>query len=153
MFELTPWNRNRRLVQATDPNRAAAADFYNMIDGFFNDNWLGFPSFTRDSFRVDVRENDKAYIVDADLPGFAKEDIRLDFDNNYLTISAVKKEENKTEKENYLHQERRMSSVQRRIYLQDVGSEGVSAKFENGVLEVMLPKRETTGAGTQIPIQ
>jgi len=94
--------------------------------------------------RTDVREHDDGYEVDIDLPGFKKEEIHLELQNGYLTISTEKNLENKEEKEGkLLRQERYAGTMQRSFYVGDsLTEEDIHAKYEDGVLRVDLPKKE-----------
>jgi HSP20 family protein len=145
MSGLVPFNTNR-------PARGRS-DFFNMLDDFFNDDtWLPRNLF-HDSFKIDVKETDKEYVVEADLPGVKKEDIRLELDDGRLSIS-VEHEESKEEKlANYLHRERRYGSMQRSVYLADVRQDNVAAKFEGGVLTVSVPKADRPDKNRAIDIQ
>ncbi len=93
--------------------------------------------------KTDVREQEKTYELDVDLPGFRKEDIELELDGGYLTITA-KKNESKDEKDGkgqYLRRERYTGTCSRSFYVGDaLKPEDVSAKFENGILCVSVPK-------------
>ncbi|MBR0143684.1 MAG: Hsp20/alpha crystallin family protein [Clostridia bacterium] len=123
------------------------------------DDWFGFPTFPdiRDAekklygrrasreMRTDVHEHDDHYEVDVDLPGFKKEEIRLDLENGYLTVSASKSldEEDTTKKGKVIRQERYAGAMQRSFYVgKDVTAEDVTAKFENGVLTLNIPKKD-----------
>lgn len=108
---------------------------------FFNDMFS--PSVS--TMKSDVKENEKEYILDVELPGFKKEDINVDFNDGYLTVKASHKEEKKEDKDNkhrYLRQERRYSSVERSFYVGDINLEGVKAKLDNGILTIIVPKKE-----------
>ncbi|HCJ58054.1 MAG TPA: Hsp20/alpha crystallin family protein [Clostridiaceae bacterium] len=99
--------------------------------------------FTGDTqMRVDVKENEKEYIVEADLPGIKKEEINVELNNDRLTISVERNEEINEEKENYIRRERRSGSFCRSFYVENVLEGQISAKFENGVLSMVLPKKE-----------
>ena len=107
--------------------------------------------------KTDVRENKDSYDVFVDLPGFKKEDVKLDLDNGYLTISAEKgldkDEENK--KGRILRQERYVGSCSRSFYVGDVKPEDIKAKYESGVLTVLVPKEDVhkSPVGTAIVIE
>ena len=107
--------------------------------------------------KTDVRENKDSYDVFVDLPGFKKEDVKLDLDNGYLTISAEKgldkDEENK--KGRILRQERYAGSCSRSFYVGDVKPEDIKAKYESGVLTVLVPKEDVhkSPVGTAIAIE
>ena len=92
---------------------------------------------------IDVREDDKAYTVHADLPGVKKEDIHVVVEGNLVSISAeVKQEKETTEGDRVLRSERYFGKVSRSFQLeQDLDDTQASAKFNDGVLELTLPKR------------
>lgn len=93
-------------------------------------------------FRTDIRDTEKEYILEADLPGFDREDISLNIENGFLTISAEHKtnDEEKDEKGNYIRRERSYGSYSRCFDISGIDEEAISAGFRNGVLEVRLPK-------------
>jgi len=120
----------------------------NRFDAFF-DNAFGsllktdFYNEDRLSPSVDVYEKDDKYVIDAEIPGLSKEEIKIDVKDGSLTISGEKKYENKSEDENYIRVERRYGKFERRFNLpENVNVESVSANYKNGVLEVSLPKKE-----------
>ncbi len=94
--------------------------------------------------KTDVKETDDGYQVDIDLPGFKKEDIHLDLTSGYLTISAEKtlsKDQENNGK--VLRQERYAGSMQRSFYVgNNLTEEDIKAKYENGVLSLIVPKKE-----------
>ena len=94
------------------------------------------------AIKADIRETKEAYILEADLPGMRKEDINLEYNQNYLTIHAHKNETKEDKKENYIRKERHYGEVSRSFYVGNIDKSAISAKFENGVLEVILPKQE-----------
>ena len=117
-------------------------EFDRMFPDFWNDNSELEKSFS--GFSTDVMEKDGNYILQAELPGFAKEDISIDLKNDILTISASHKEEKKDENKDtkYLRRERRESSYSRSFRVANVTPEDITASYTNGVLEVTFPKRE-----------
>lgn len=128
----------------------ALSDFDRYMESFFGDNFLT-PSdriFNRLP-AVDVRENEKAYIIEAELPGFDEKDIEIRLDSNNLTIASKKTEEKEGEKAacavsegNYLIRERRISSFSRSFKLpENTESEGINASFKNGVLQLEINKK------------
>ena len=94
--------------------------------------------------KTDVKETEEGYELDVDLPGFKKEEIRLDLENGYLTISTQKSLENKEEKKGrVLRQERYAGTMSRSFYVGDrITEEDIKAKYENGVLSLAIPKKE-----------
>ena len=123
------------------------------------DNWFDFPKFCdidnterklygRHADRLmktDVHETEDHYNVDIDLPGFKKEDISLELDKGYLTVSATKsldKDEN-DKKGKLIRQERYSGSMQRSFYVGDnLTEEDIMASFKHGVLSINVPKKE-----------
>jgi len=93
---------------------------------------------------VDVRETEKSYILEAELPGFDEKEIEIRLDSNELTIESKKEEEKKEESDNrgYLIRERRVSSFSRSFKLpENADSEGVNASFKNGILSLEIQKK------------
>ena len=91
---------------------------------------------------TDVKKSNKGYELEIDVPGFNKSDISIDFEKGYLTISAKKQsaqEENGESK--YLSRER-VSAIRRSFYVGNIDEEKITAKYENGVLIVDLPKKD-----------
>ncbi len=128
----------------------------NLFDDFFNDIPM-FRGYTGDTERklygknanrvmlTDVRENEDGYEVDIDLPGFKKDEINLELENGYLTITASKglDEEQKDKKGRLVRQERYAGAMQRSFYVgEEVTHEDIKAKFEDGVLKLGIPKKE-----------
>lgn len=98
--------------------------------------------------KMDVSEDEKAYVVKAEVPGVSKEDINISIDGNQVAISAeVKQEKEAREGEKLLRQERYYGTVYRAFSLaQDVDEATATAKYENGVLQLTLPKRQAASA-------
>lgn len=121
------------------------------VDDLFDDLMKGF--FVRPmrvaggepavQIRMDVKETDKAYTVHAEMPGVNKEDIHVNVEGGMVTIAAeVKRESEQKEGEKVIHSERYYGKVSRSFTLgQDVDEANAKAKFDNGVLELTLPKR------------
>ena len=94
--------------------------------------------------KTDVHEHDDHYEVDIDLPGFKKDELTLELDNGYLTVSAAKGLDKTTEnKGKVIRQERYAGALRRSFYVgENLTVEDISAKFENGVLSLNVPKKE-----------
>ncbi|CAH2215420.1 Hsp20/alpha crystallin family protein [Tepidibacter aestuarii] len=137
MFGLTPFNRNS--VQKRNGN---FVDFYNIIDDFFNDAYFPVRNLQDDTFKMDVKETSKEYLIEAEVPGLKKEEINVDYNDNRLLISVQKDEQINEEKGNYIHKERRSSEMRRSVYLKDVKRDSITAKLENGILKITAPKTE-----------
>lgn len=150
MAGLVPYNRrNRGLV---DRGFGDFRDFYNMVDDFFNDSWSP-KRFARDTFKIDVQENDKEYLIEAELPGVDKEEVNIDMNEGRLSISVQREENIDEEKKNYVHKERRFSSMSRSLYLDDAKSTGIKAKLEDGVLNINVPKENKPDSSVKIDIE
>ncbi len=103
------------------------------------------PKTNASLMKTDVKETDKAYELDIDLPGFEKENVQIELNEGYLTINAHTKEEKEDKDENgtFLRKERFVGSCRRSFYVGDDVSEGdITAKFENGILSINVPKKE-----------
>lgn len=93
---------------------------------------------------VNVKENETSYILDVIAPGVAKEDLKLNVNDKTLTVSFDKKEEEQKEEAKWLRKEFKLRSFKRSFTLGDkVDIEKISATFENGILHLQLPKKET----------
>lgn len=130
MFELIPMERR---MANFDPFRMMA----DMERSFF-----GQPS-TRavSAFRTDVSDIGDAYKLEAELPGFRKEDISIDIKDERLTISAERKMENEENKPNYIKQERYYGSYKRSFGLEGINSDAIEASYVDGILSLKLPKQ------------
>ncbi len=97
--------------------------------------------------RVDIFENKENLVIEAELPGMARDDFDLSIENNVITLSGERRFEKKSEGDNYHRLERSYGSFTRSFTLpQTVTAEGAKAEFNNGILHVTLPKREETKA-------
>jgi HSP20 family protein len=128
----------------------ALSDFDRYMESFFGDNFLN-PTDRIISHvpAVDVRENEKGYILEADLPGFDEKDIEIRLDGNNLIISSRRAEEKNDESAagggqegNYLIRERRYTSFSRSFRLpENANPEAITASFKNGILSLEIGKR------------
>ncbi|NTV95221.1 MAG: Hsp20/alpha crystallin family protein [Thiobacillus sp.] len=127
------------------------------VDDLFDDLMKGF--FVRPmrytgaeapavQIKMDVKEDDKAYTVHAEMPGVKKEDIHVSVEGGMVTIAAeVKRESEQKEGEKVIHSERYYGKVSRGFSLgQDVDEANAKARFDNGVLELVLPKRAVSAS-------
>ena len=122
----------------------------NLFDDFFDDGFLNafggrnplFGKHAKNMMKTEVRETENSYEVDVDLPGFQKDEIRLDLKDGYLTIQAAKglDKDEKDKKGKYIRQERYAGAMSRSFYVGDVEPDQISAKYEHGVLQISLPK-------------
>ncbi len=116
----------------------------NALDRSFWDDFFGEDLIPAKfgSFKTDITENDKEYVIEADLPGFNKEAIQLEMADNRLTISAKKDDVAQENSDNYIRKERYMGEVSRSFIVDDVNEDEIKAEFKDGVLKVVLPKKE-----------
>ena len=129
------------------------------------DDWFDFNDFDRDMNRMmkplygkhskdimktDVKEKDGNYEVDIDLPGFKKDEVSVQLENGYLTITASKgldKDQEKEDKSGYIRKERWSGSCTRSFYVGDeLRSEDIKARMEDGILHLTMPKKEAQKA-------
>lgn len=148
MSKLTPFNRRGR-----NPITQGANDLFNMMDDFFPDSLQKMRETIWDTFKVDVRETVNEYVVEAELPGVKKDEVDISLNEGRLTIS-VKREENVEEREEeYIHQERKVGSMQRSLFLENAKPETGSAKLTDGVLRITVPKDTQSDASSKIDIE
>ena len=138
MFKLVPYRKN---------TLSRTEDIFNdFFDGFFNDDFFT-PMRALDNrfggFKVDVSEQDDKFLIEADLPGIDKENVKIEYDNKYLTISARREESKEVNEENYLRRERQCGEYRRSFYIDNIQSEDIDATFKNGVLKVELRKKSS----------
>lgn len=128
MFGMIPFDRGDNNVFDT---------FDNFARDFFRRSNTDLPAF-----RTDIRDAGDAYVLEAELPGFRKEDINLDLKDGILTITAAHNEqsENRDEKGGYIRRERRYGSFRRSFDVSGIDESGITAGYENGVLSLTLPK-------------
>ena len=128
---LTPYRRNE--FSAFNPFKAMD----EMERRFFGNDSLA-------EFKTDIREEDGKVILEADLPGFKKEDIHVDLDDNFMTISAERHSdyEQKDKQGNYIRCERSYGSYSRSFDVTGIDTEKIAAKYDNGVLTLTMPRKE-----------
>jgi HSP20 family protein len=149
MVGLVPFNKRNRSLSAN----SRFDDFYNVLDDFFSSDWPLKRSLAFDTFKVDVRDNGSEYLIDAEMPGIDKKDIKVEFDDDGKLLISVTKDESGEEKEgNYIHKERRSVSMSRSIYLSDADRNGIKAKLNDGLLSIAVPKEEKIGKSVTIDV-
>lgn len=130
MFELTPFGYRR--VSAYNPFR----ELEEMSRSFWSSSDLT-------AFRTDIRKEDENYILEAELPGFKKEDISIDIDKDCLTISAERKseEEEENKESNFVRRERYYGSFRRSFNLKGIDAENITASYTDGILTLTMPEK------------
>ena len=128
-------------------------------ENLFDDDWMDFPfahdfwggknplygKRAKNMMKTDIREHDDGYEIDIDLPGFKKDEINVELDDGYLTISAEKSLDKDEEKKHgrYIRRERYAGALQRSFYVGDaLTQEDIKAKFEDGILKLSIPKKD-----------
>jgi HSP20 family protein len=136
MFEMIPFRKNNNGLRRRD-------DFFNsFIDNFFDNDFIMPMNFMDSNFKVDLKETEDSYLVEADLRGIPKEAIDIDYNNGYLTITAKRDDTVEDKKENYVRRERHYGEFKRSFYVDNVDESKIDASFKDGVLKVTLPKQE-----------
>ena len=130
MFNLTPYER--KINNLWNP-------FHELDE--IEKNFFGTKQA---SFKTDIKDEGDHYLLEADLPGFKKEDISIDVDDGYLTITATRKSEyeDKDKKGSYVRVERSYGTYARSFSLDGIDSDKISAELNDGVLALTLPKEE-----------
>ena len=118
------------------------------------DDFMGYPTGrqaaanaypqVKDMMKTDIRETDKSYELDVDLPGFKKDEIQVQLKDGYLVLSAAKglDKDEKDKEGNYIRRERYAGSMSRSFYVGDaVSEEDIHAKYEDGILKLSVPKK------------
>ena len=117
----------------------------NYLDGVFDDFFTPVRGDEMSKMRCDIYEKDGIYTMEMDIPGFNREDVKIEVDDNdYLTITAENNSENNDEDsdKNYVRKERSYGKYQRSFYVGDIDKDKIDAKFENGILKITMPKKE-----------
>lgn len=129
MFEIMPFNSRR--IAYFDPFR----ELEEMSRSFWNDS-------TPAKFRTDITEKDGNFILEAELPGFKKEDISVDIEKDTLTISAERSGESEdSESERWLRRERYYGSYSRSFNVSGIDTDAISASYDGGVLKLTMPRK------------
>lgn len=114
---------------------------FDLLDDAFNS--LFKPMFFEEKYNVmktDIRETEKSYIMDVEIPGFDKKDVSLALEKGYLTVSAEKKECS-DKKDVYIRRER-SCALSRTYYVGDVDKDAIKAKYDSGILQIEIPKKQ-----------
>ena len=123
--------RNNYVPAAWNPFREMEQWERNLFSGNFTD------------FKTDIKDEGDAYLLETDLPGFAKEDIHLDLDDHYLTVKAERHADREAKDDNgrYICCERSYGSYSRSFDVTDIDTDAIKAKYDNGVLTLRMPKK------------
>lgn len=133
MLELIPFLSNNNRMSNYNPFR----EMDEFEKRFFGGNNIS-------SFKTDIKDNGNSYLLEAELPGFKKEDIDVSIDNDYLTIKAERKAETeeKDKKGRYIRCERSYGAFSRSFDISDIEAGKIDAEYTDGVLKLIMPKKE-----------
>jgi HSP20 family protein len=147
MSGLIPFNRGRNSIFS----HGDFEDFYNVLGDFFTDGDFVTPRSSSRGFKIDVEDTPDEYRVQAEMPGVSKDEVSVELgENGRLTISTNVEEKIDDSQKNYIHRERRSSSMSRSIYLQDADEGKIDAVLQDGVLSITVGKKGK--ANKSIPI-
>ncbi|MGI6218135.1 MAG: Hsp20/alpha crystallin family protein [Coriobacteriales bacterium] len=135
MYEIMPMNKRSGIRRTYDP----FAWFDEMERAFF-----GSPTTTSSlGFKADIKDNGDSYDLAADMPGFDKDDIKVEVEDDVLTISAERnfQKDEKDDEGNYVRRERSYGSYSRSFDISNVDQDSIDVKYENGVLKMHMPKK------------
>lgn len=138
MFEMRPYSRkNNSLYNPFREMDELEKQFFGSPMNFFGGGL--------EEFKTDVKDEGDCYELEADLPGFDKKDIHLDVDGDLLTVHAERhsEHEDKDKKGKYVRCERSYGSYSRSFDLSGIKADEIKAKYENGVLKLTMPKKDT----------
>ena len=133
----------------------------SLFDRFFDDDSLEKEFFgthnplygkhAKNLMKTDVKDVQDHYEVAIDLPGFQKDEVNVELENGYLTISAAKglDKDQKDKEGHYIRQERYSGSCSRSFYVGDVKPEDIHAKYEDGILKLTVPKEDQKAVESQ----
>jgi len=122
------------------------------FESFFNDDFFRVPVVKND-MKVDIKETEKNYVFEVEVPGVEKDQIKIDYKNNYLTIGIVREDEINEETKNYIRRERRSGSLHRTFKVGNLQREAIDAKLENGLLSISIPKDEQNESTYRIEVK
>lgn len=148
MANMVPFNRRN-----SDLMNVGFGGLYNMLDDFFTEGWPLRRSLMGNTFKVDVKEDETSFTVEADLPGVKKEEVTVAMDENRLRISVAHEERIEEERQSYVHRERSFISMQRNIILGNADAANIKAKLVDGVLTVTVPKLEPKANSVNIDVE
>lgn len=111
------------------------------LDDFFDD-FVPMPKMPKNEMKCDIYEKGGRVHIELDVPGFNKDDVKVDLDDGILTIVASKHEDKEEKEKNYYRKERSYGSFKRQFNVGNVKENEIDAKFNNGVLKISFPKEE-----------
>ncbi len=152
MFKLEPFRPFRKLHNSTNSQDV----FDQFFDSFFNDNMFApfdLLNAKLTSFLVDVIDDGDKYIVEAELHGFSKDDVSVEYRDQRLSIIARRVVDESVKEVNYIRRERACGKFKRNFYVDNIDPDRINANFENGILKVILYKNPLKDDSRQIIIE
>jgi len=134
---LLPFRRNSNSLMPSDLFKGFFGSSF--IDDLFDSSLL---TTATSNIKADIKETDKEYIMEAELPGFKKENINVEWQEGVLTITAKKDEKIDEEKDNYVRRERFYGEVSRSFRIDGIKEDKIAGEYKDGVLKIVLPKSE-----------
>lgn len=136
------------------PSEHRTNDIFDYFDHMMSDSFFGGWDRELAPFRTDILDKGDRFVLKADMPGFRKEDINIGIEGDRLTLTAKHKEDVNEEKKNYIRRERRYGALSRSFDLQGIDAAKINASYNDGVLELELPKlAETKPEAREIEIK
>ncbi len=117
----------------------------SLLDDFFDDSFINYGAGSSELMKTDIKDTEDGYEITMNLPGVKKEDVKAELKDGYLTINASSNtnKDEKDDKGRYIRRERYSGSCSRSFYVGDQVTEAdIKAKFENGTLQMLVPKKE-----------
>lgn len=137
MFGLQPYSRRGN-------------DLTSIFDSLERDFFGMFPAMQGSiGFRTDIKDKGDHYLMEAELPGFNKEDIKVELNGDTLNVYAEHKEDRQEEKDGYLRRERHYGSYARSFDMTGIDTDSIAGNYNNGVLELKLPKKVNQNPGAK----
>ncbi len=121
-----------------------------LMESFFGDEFMNTFTYGTD---LDIYKEGNNYFVDLEIPGFNKEDIEISYKGDILSIKAEHKHEEESEEKDYFYRSRSYQNVHRQIRFSDVDENKIEAKYQNGVLKLVLPAKTESDLVNKIEIQ
>jgi HSP20 family protein len=151
MFKLVPVRPVRKLSS----NARSEDIFDQFFDSFFNDDV--FTPFNKidkrvSGFMVDVLDDGDKYVIEADLPGFSKENVKVEYNDQHLSILAKREDVNEDKKDNYIRRERYTGEFRRSFFVDNIDPDQILASFDQGILTVTLKKKPLSNNSREIII-
>ena len=134
MLGLMPYEQRKNQLNTRRPR--------DIFDYFFSDDFYPTVYEGFSSFRADIKETDKKYVIEAEMPGLTKDDVQIELQDDIMTIHAEKNEQKNEDNGSVVRRERRYGSFCRSFRVENINGDEIRAKFENGVLKIDLPKME-----------